>query len=74
MEASAAVPWSKPEDLSLASRDPLLGMRSKHPGGFNAAMADGSIRFVRTMGNNATSPQDLKALVTRNGGETVALP
>jgi prepilin-type processing-associated H-X9-DG protein len=74
LEAVTAVPWSKPEDLSLASKDPLLGMGSKHPGGFNAAMGDGSVQFIRTFGANAINPQALKALVTRNGGETVAIP
>jgi prepilin-type processing-associated H-X9-DG protein len=71
-EAARPVPWSKPEDLSLASRDPLLGARSKHPGGFNMVMADGSIRFFKTA--NANSSQTLKSLVTRNGRETVTVP
>ncbi|MFI5459742.1 MAG: DUF1559 domain-containing protein [Isosphaerales bacterium] len=74
VEAASPVPWSKPEDRSLASLDRLLGMGSKHPGGFNAAMADGSVRFVRTAGNDAISPQDLRALVTRDGHEAVAAP
>jgi len=71
-EAAMAVPWSKPEDLSLASRDPLLGMASKHPGGFNIVMADGSVRFFRSM--DAQSAQTLRALVTRNGRESVTAP
>jgi prepilin-type processing-associated H-X9-DG protein len=68
VEATTAVPWSKPEDLSLASPDPMLGMGSKHPGGLNASMADGSVRFIKT----SISPQDLRALATRNGSEVVA--
>jgi prepilin-type processing-associated H-X9-DG protein len=74
VEAKGAVPWSKPEDLSLASKEPMLGMGSKHPGGFNAVMADGSVHFIRSTGTNAISPQMLNGLVTRNGGEPVAIP
>ncbi len=74
VEAANPVPWTKPEDLSLASSEPLLGMGSKHPGGFVAAMADGSFRFIKTSGENAISPQDLRALVTRDGHEDIAAP
>jgi hypothetical protein len=37
-------------------------------------MADGSVRFIRTSGNDAISPQDLRALVTRDGHEAVSAP
>jgi prepilin-type processing-associated H-X9-DG protein len=69
-ESSNLVPWTKPEDLSLQSSDPMLGMGSKHPGGLNATMADGAVRFLK----NTISAQALKALVTRNGGEPINLP
>ncbi len=68
VEAKNPVPWTKPEDLSLASPDPLLGAGSKHPGGFNATMADGSVHFVRT----SINPAILRALVTRDGGEIIS--
>ncbi len=70
VEAANAVPWSKPEDLSLASFDPLFGAGSKHPGGFNASMADGSIRFIKM----SVAKQVFRALVTRNGGEVAEVP
>jgi type II secretory pathway pseudopilin PulG len=70
MESTSPVPWSKPADLSLKSSDPLLGMGSKHPGGFNAMTADGAVRFFKV----SISPQVLKALVTRNGSEPVNPP
>jgi prepilin-type N-terminal cleavage/methylation domain-containing protein/prepilin-type processing-associated H-X9-DG protein len=70
-ESAGPVPWSKPEELSLKSADPLLGMGSKHPGGFNAVMADGSVRFFR---RSLLSPQLLKALITRDGGESANPP
>jgi prepilin-type processing-associated H-X9-DG protein len=69
-ESTSPVLWSKPSDNSLKSSDPLLGMGSKHPGGFNATMADGSVRFFKT----SISSQVLKALVTRNGDEPVDVP
>jgi hypothetical protein len=68
VEAVSAVPWSKPGGLSLASSDSMFGIGSKHPGGFYAAMADGSVRFFA---RSAISPELLKASVTRNGGEAV---
>jgi len=68
VEGAVPVPWSKPGDLSHASGEPMLGMGSKHPGGLNALMADGSVHFIKT----SISPQVLKALVTRNGGEVVS--
>jgi prepilin-type processing-associated H-X9-DG protein len=74
VETANPVPWSKPEDVSLASSAPALGMGSKHPGGFNASMADGSVRFIRSSPADPISPQVLKALVTRDGGERVAPP
>jgi len=70
-ESASPVPWSKPEELSLKSADPMLGMGSKHPGGFNAVMADGSVRFFQ---RSLLSPQLLKALITRDGGESASPP
>jgi hypothetical protein len=42
----AAVPWTKPEDLKYDPETPLTGLGAAHPGGFLAAFADGSVRFV----------------------------
>lgn len=39
--------------------------RSKHVGGVNMAMCDGSVRFIR----NSVNPATYKALGSRNGGE-----
>ena len=47
---------------------PLFGAGSMHPGGFNAAFADGSIRFIKVSINQLT----LRALITRAGGEVVS--
>ncbi|MFN9269072.1 MAG: H-X9-DG-CTERM domain-containing protein, partial [Planctomycetaceae bacterium] len=40
-------------------------------GGFHAALADGSVRFV---GDDDFSPQELDSLLTRDGGEVIDLP
>ena len=42
--------------------------RSRHPGGVNAAMADGSVRFVK----DAVSLATWRALSTTRGGEAVS--
>ncbi len=64
VEADDAVPWTKPDDLTF---DPeaaasLYGAGSPHPGGFNASIADGSVRFFKkTINLNV-----FRALITRN--------
>jgi len=72
VEANDAVAWTKPDDLPF---DPakhgrgngLLGAGSAHRDGFNAAFADGSVRFIKS-----SVPLDvLRALITRSGGEVI---
>jgi prepilin-type N-terminal cleavage/methylation domain-containing protein/prepilin-type processing-associated H-X9-DG protein len=49
-----------------------LGMinnpRSKHPGGVNTGMADGSVRFIK----NSVNPYIFRALSSTHGGEVVS--
>jgi prepilin-type processing-associated H-X9-DG protein len=69
VEASEAVPWTKPDDIPFQPDRPenLFGAGSSHPGGFNALFCDGSVRFIKT-----TIDLDvLKALITRDGGEVI---
>src|SRR5262245_21218967 len=66
-EAKNAVPWTKPADLEYDPNGPLPGLGGRFSAGFNAAMADGSVRFVRY--SNAEST--VRALITRNGGEVL---
>ena len=73
VESNEAVPWTSPDsDLPFdpAARPSLYGAGSSHPGGFNAAMADGSVRFIK----NTIHPMTWKALITRAGGEAIQLP
>jgi prepilin-type processing-associated H-X9-DG protein len=70
VEAVEAVPWTKPDsDLPFdpAARPSLHGAGSSHPGGFNTAFADGSVRFIK----NSINVQTFRALITRAGGEVV---
>ncbi len=75
VEATKAVPWSKPDDLAFAPQsDPTIGMGSKHQLGLNALFADGSVRFLKSTPTNPLSPRVLQGIVTRNGGEVFQMP
>ena len=69
VESKDAVPWTKPDDLKFDpdAKPSLYGAGSPHPGGFNAAFADGSVRFIK----NTVNPDVWKALITRAGGEVI---
>jgi prepilin-type processing-associated H-X9-DG protein len=69
VEAKKAVPWTKPDDLPFdpAAAPSLFGAGSSHPGGFNAAMGDGSVRFIK----GTIDPRTFRALITRNLGEVI---
>ncbi len=70
VEAADAVPWSKPEDLAFDPNQPLPKLGGHFAGGFNAAMADGAVRFVQ----KGTDEKAIRASVTGNGGEMIFLP
>ncbi len=66
----AQAPNGKVPDCVLGSGAVTLGMigaRSRHPGGVNALMTDGSIRFIGEGISNAT----WRGFGSRNGGELV---
>ncbi len=69
VEAKEAVEWTKPEGLPLpadgAAALDLCG--SMHPGGFNASMLDGSVRFIK----KTIAPATFRALLTRQGAEII---
>jgi prepilin-type N-terminal cleavage/methylation domain-containing protein/prepilin-type processing-associated H-X9-DG protein len=46
----------------------MYAARSRHPGGVNVALSDGSIRFIK----NAIAIQTWRALSTTRGGETIS--
>ena len=69
VESADPVSWSKPEDFEYDPSKPLpkLGL---FPGGFHAAMADGSVRWIPSDTPEAT----IKAMISMAGNETVQLP
>jgi Protein of unknown function (DUF1559) len=69
VEAAEPVDWTNPTDLPFDPDKPLpiLGF---FPGGFHAAMADGSVRWIPSDTLEAT----IKAMITRNGREVIDMP
>jgi hypothetical protein len=67
VEAAEAVPWTKPEDLPFDPGKPLPKLGGRSPGGFLAALCDGSVRLV----SSSISEKTLRAAITRNGGEVL---
>jgi prepilin-type processing-associated H-X9-DG protein len=66
------VHWAEPVDLDASNLMlPFSGgpnsPGSFHPGGINAAMADGSVRFL----SDVIPPATINALITKDGNETV---
>lgn len=62
--------WTAPDDLEFDLDNPMEGLGAAHPGGFLAAMADGSVRFLAS----SIDPEVLRALLTMAGGEWVRIP
>jgi hypothetical protein len=70
VEAADAVPWSKPADLPWDPKAPLPKLGGLFPGGFGAAFADGSVRFLPKNTNDAT----IRACITIAGNENLFPP
>ncbi len=67
VEASKAVPWSKPEDVAYDAAKPLPKLGLSGAKGFQAAFCDGSVRFIA----NTIKPVTLQNLITRNDGNVI---
>ena len=46
VNGETSVIWTKPDDFAYNVSKPLAGLGAAHPGGFLAAMADGSVQFL----------------------------
>ena len=69
VEATQSVPWAKPEELEFIPGKPLPALGLPGKDGFNAALFDGTVRFIR----KTIDPRNLQALITRNGGEEIGV-
>lgn len=64
-----AVEWTRPADYEPDRAQPHKGLVGRRPGGFLAAMADGSVRFI----SQSIEPASLLRLFTRADGQPVNL-
>lgn len=62
-----AVPWTKPDDWDVPAAIDVKAVLSRHVGGAEATMMDGSVRFFR----DSMTADTLKKLLTPAGGEVV---
>jgi RNA polymerase sigma factor (sigma-70 family) len=67
VEASKAVPWTKPEDLPIEAGKPLPRLGGRFEAGFLIAFADGSV----FLGKKDFDQDTMRAAITRNGGEVL---
>jgi hypothetical protein len=67
VEAGKPVPWTKPEDIPYDPDQPLPELCTLFKNLFRARLAD--LKGVHI--KKATSEATLRALITRNGGETI---
>lgn len=69
VEAFDTVPWAQPKELTYSTTAPLpkLGSAAANRGGFNAAMADGSVRFIR----NTVSDATLRKYIEKADGQLI---
>lgn len=75
--ADSGINWLEPKDLTIEEAahgikhgEPGRFISSNHPGGANFALCDGRVFLLRS----STPTNDLRALLTRNGGEDVEVP
>ncbi|HEX3724977.1 MAG TPA: DUF1559 domain-containing protein, partial [Pirellulales bacterium] len=65
-----AEPWTKPADWTFKPADPKAGLGGHFPGIFCAGFCDSSVHAITLQ----IKEDNLNALFTRNGRETVTIP
>ena len=63
VEAKRDIPWTKPEDIDYDPAKPLPKLGGHFPGGFCAAFADGSVRWIA----DQTPADVIRALIDPTG-------
>ena len=69
VEAKRDIPWTKPDDIAYDPGKPLPELGGYSEGGFNVALADGTVQFLP----QAAGEMILRALITKAGGESVKI-
>ncbi len=67
VEASKAVPWTKPEDIPYDPAKPLPKLAHASPKGFLTCLGDGSVRFI----SKTITEKTLRNAITRNDGNVL---
>ena len=70
--AATSVPWTKPDELAFdpkATAEELKKLMKFDGDGCNVTFCDGSVRFLRS----TIDVVNLKAMITRGGGEVINL-
>ena len=64
----AAVEWTRPEDFSIDTKEPVKKLVGLRKGGFLTAFADGAPQFI----SDGITPKNLQLLLIRNDHELVS--
>ena len=67
---SQAVTWTKPDDFTYSTNNPMQGLVGHHGDGFQAAFCDGRTQYFSA----DITAETLNAFFTKSGGEVVKLP
>ncbi|HCK54237.1 MAG TPA: hypothetical protein DIC23_13550 [Planctomycetaceae bacterium] len=70
VDASRAVPWTKPVDHEIKATNPKAGLGGLRPGGFHVSMADGRVIFVPI----SVDSKSIQAMATKSGREVLERP
>jgi prepilin-type processing-associated H-X9-DG protein len=63
----SAVISTRPKDLVIYLKDPAAALRDRPDGGFNAALCDGSVRFIKA----TIELETLLSLLQMNDGQVI---
>ena len=66
-DARRAIPWTKPQDIEYSADNDVPKLGGYEPGGFNALLGDGSVRYF----SSQVAEKTLRSVITRNGKEVI---